>query len=98
MHLIDVIGIQYPRERREAVQAKGIAGIKYFAEFYGEDIKTLCPSVWNLGGTIPNPAAVNAELVENMTDLIPRPGFSTPAICEKRMTPYAYTDRIYKMV
>ena len=31
MYLLDVIGIQYPIERREDVQAKGIAGIKDFA-------------------------------------------------------------------
>ena len=93
-YLRDVIGIADPIERRHAIQGEGLNIIEDFAEFEKVDIETLCSSVRKPGGIIANPnaAAVNAPTT------IPDPGYSIPAICEKRLVSAAYTAKIYAMI
>ena len=92
-YLRDVIGVPDPRERREAIQEQGLNTINDLLEFDKESIDTLCYAVRKPGGTIPDPdpnAAANAT--------IPNPGYSVPAICEKRLIAAAYTAKMYEMI
>ena len=93
-YLRDVIGIPDPRERREAVQAEGLGVLADFLEFDKEAIEIVCSSIRKPGGTIPNP---NAN-VQGAPATIPNPGFSIPAICEKRLIAASYTAKIYDMI
>ena len=93
-YLHDAIGIGDPVARRQAIQDKGLNVITDFTEFEKEDIETLCSSVQKPGGTIPNPNAAAA----NEPATIPNPGYSIPAICEKRLVSAAYTAKIYEMI
>ena len=90
-YLRDVIGISDPIERRQAIQEEGLNVIQDFVEFERDDIETLCASVRKPGGTIPNPNAAAA----NAPATIPNPGYSIPAICEKRLISAAYVAKIY---
>ena len=98
MYLIYFIGIQYPRERREVLQSKGLIEINYSVKVYYKDIKNLCSSVRNMGEPILNPEAENAESGTNVPDLVNNPGYSILSICEKKITTAAYTSRIYDTV
>ena len=93
-YLRDVIGVQDPRERREAIQNQGLAVIDDFLEFDKDSIEVLCSSVRKPGGTIPNPNAGNAGAPAT----IPDPGYSIPAIAEKRLIAAAYTAYVYNMI
>ena len=93
-YLRDVIGIADPIERRQAIQGEGLSVIGDFAEFEKDDIETLCSSVRKPGGTIANPNAAAA----NAPATIPNPGYSIPAICEKRLVSAAYVAKIYSMI
>ena len=93
-YLRDVIGITDPVERRQAIQDEGLAVISDFVEFDKDGIETLCATVRKPGGTIPNPNAGNAGAPVT----IPNPGYSIPAICEKRLVSPAYAAGIYDMV
>ena len=93
-YLCDAIGIGDPVARRQAIQDKGLNLITDFTEFEKEDIETLCLSVQKPGEIIPNPNAAAAGAPAT----IPNPGYSIPAICEKRLVSAAYTARIYEMI
>ena len=93
-YLRDVIGVTDPRERREAVQEQGLETITNFLEFDKDGIETLCASVRKPGGTIVNP---NAN-VAGAPATIPNPGYSIPAISEKRLIAAAYTANLYDMI
>ena len=93
-YLRDAISIGDPVARRQAIQDEGLNVITDFTEFEKKDIETLCSSVRKPGGTIPNPKAAAA----NAPATIPNPGYSIPAICEKRLVSAAYMARIYEMI
>ena len=93
-YLRDVIGITDPVERRQAVQDEGLAVLSDFVEFDKDGIETLCASVRKPGGTVPNP---NANIA-GAPATIPNPGYSIPAICEKRLVSASYTAGIYDMI
>ena len=93
-YLRDVIGVQDPITRRQAIQDEGLEVITDFAEFDKKDIQTLCASVRKPGGTIPNPNAAAANQPAN----IPNPGYSIAAIWEKRMIAAAYAAKTYQMI
>ena len=93
-YLRDVIGIPDPRERREAVQEQGLGVLTDFLEFDKEAIEVLCSSVRKPGGTIPNPDIGNL----GAPAAIPNPGYSIPAICEKRLIAASYTAKLYDMI
>ena len=93
-YLRDVIGIPDPRERREAVQGEGLGVLADFLEFDKDAIEIVCSSIRKPGGTIANP---NAN-VQGAPAYVPNPGFSIPAICEKRLIAAAYTAKIYDMI
>ena len=92
-YLRDIIGIaDIPGDanaRRVAVQEEGLNTIDDLIEFDDEGIQTLCQSVRKPGGTIVDPA--------DATRRIPNPGYSIPAICEKRLKAAAYGARMYNM-
>ena len=88
-YLRDAIGIGDPVARRQVIQDEG-----HFTKFDKEDIKTLCLSVGKPGETIPNRNAA----APRAPAMIPNPGFSIPAICEKWLVSAAYTARIYEMI
>ena len=94
-YLRDVIGIAdsnvgHVNDRRIAVQDEGLQVIDDFIEFDDDGIATLCQSVRKPGGTIPDPT--------NAARQIPNPGFSIPAISEKRLKSAAYLARYYHMI
>ena len=93
-YLRDVIGIPDPRERREAVQGEGLGVLADFLEFDKDAIEIVCSSIRKPGGTIANP---NAN-VQGAPAFVPNPGFSIPAICEKRLIAASYTAKIYDMI
>ena len=94
-YLRDIIGIADSpapdlAARREAVREEGLETITDLADFDEEDIKILCASVRKPGGTIGDP--------NDNTRRIPNPGFSIPAIAEKRLKLACYGARIYRML
>ena len=93
-YLCDAIGIGDPVARRQVIQDEGLNLITDFTEFENEDIETLCSSVRKPGRTISNPNAAAAGAPAT----IPNPGYSIPAICEKRLVSAAYTSQIYEMI
>ena len=93
-YLRDVIGIAdvtgNVHARRDAIRDEGIGSMDDFPEFDEEDIKVLCSSVRKPGGTVQDPTDRNRR--------IPNPGYSIPAIAEKRLRLAAYGARIYSMI
>ena len=96
--LSDVIGIQDPRERHEALQVEDILVIKNVAEFDDKAINSLWSSVRNMGGTIPKPAAENKVEGENVPSMIPNPGYIIPYIRKKKTNADTYNSRIYTIL
>ena len=89
-YLRDVIGVADVTTggdvtgRRLAVQAEGLRIIDDFLEFDEDGISTLCQSVRKPGGTI----LVGGNRVAD-------PGFSIPAIAEKRMKYGTHLAKMY---
>ena len=81
-YLRDIIGVAdsagtNPAARRVAIQEEGLSVLTDLLEFDDAGIKTLCSSVRKPGGLITDPNDANRQIVD--------PGFSIPAICEKRL-------------
>lgn len=93
-YLQQVIGVPAPAERREAIRDEGLETLDDFIEFDDTAITNLCASVRKPGGTIPNPQAAAA----GQPAVIPNPGFSLSAICEKRLKLASYTAKCYHLI
>ena len=96
-YLRDVIGLADTpapaasiNERRDAVRNEGLESITDFVEFDDEGIRTLCASVRKPGGTIEDPNDPDRRIAN--------PGYSIPAICEKRIKWAAYGSRLYALI
>ena len=76
--------------RRDAVRGEGLETITDLADFDEDDVKILCASVRKPGGTVQDP--------DDNTRMIPNPGFSVPAIAEKRLKLACYGARLYRML
>ena len=76
--------------RREAVREEGLETISDLADFDEDDVKILCASVRKPGGTVTDP--------HDEMRRIPNPGFSIPAIAEKRLKLACYGAKIYRML
>lgn len=93
-YLQQVIGVPAPAERREAIRDEGLEALDDFIEFDDSGITNLCASVRKPGGTIANPQAADP----GQPAVIPNPGFSLSAICEKRLKLACYTAKCYNLI
>ena len=94
-YLRDIIGVAdsvgtNPAARRVAIQEEGLSVLTDLLEFDDAGIKTLCSSVRKPGGLITDPNDANRQIVD--------PGFSIPAICEKRLKWAVYGAKMYRLI